>query len=592
VNERFAAAMRLLPDYLGQHVLLSAAALALGLAISLPLIVLARRSARLRWPLLTVTSVVQTVPSLALLALFYPLLLALSAASEHLFGHGFRALGFLPSLAALTLYSMLPIVRNGVTALMNLDPAVIEAAHGVGMTDAQRLMRVELPLATPVLMAGVRTAAVWVIGTATLSTPVGQTSLGNYIFSGLQVENWVSVLVGCAAAVLLALLTDQLLGLIETGISRRRPRLAWAGTVLLLVGVGAAALPATQSDRATYVIGAKNFSEQYILAALIAERIRAQGLESTRRIGLGSSIAFRALASGEIDAYVDYSGTIWANVMGRTDTLPRARMVEEIRTWLRQQHGVTLLGALGFENAYALAMRRDRAAALGIRTIEDLALHAPQLKLGADLEFLDRPEWRAVRERYALSFAEQRQFQPTFMYRAVASGQVDVISAFSSDGRIAAYDLVVLGDPRQVILPYDAVLLLAPGRAHDATLHRALDPLVGAIPIELMREANQMVDRDANKVSPSDAAQWLAARTRIDRPSPPEARAQAHREDASRLVVSPSAAVSIASITRSSAPPPPPSPPPPPVPLVPAETVRVAALLFALVESIDAISLN
>jgi osmoprotectant transport system permease protein len=231
VSERVLAAVRLLPDYLGQHIALSAAALGLGLLISLPLIVAARRNARLRRGVLMFASVVQTVPSLALLALFYPLLLALSALAERAFGMGFSALGFLPSLLALTLYSLLPIIRNGTTALMNLDPAVIEAARGVGMTDRQQLLRVELPLGAPVLIAGIRTSAVWVIGTATLSTPVGQTSLGNYIFSGLQVENWVSVLFGCTAAVTLALITDQLLGLIAVRVAKRRPLVAGQATV-------------------------------------------------------------------------------------------------------------------------------------------------------------------------------------------------------------------------------------------------------------------------------------------------------------------------------------------------------------------------
>jgi osmoprotectant transport system permease protein len=101
------------------------------------------------------------------------------------------------------------------------------------------------------------------------------------------------------------------------------------------------------------------------------------------------------------------------------------------------------------------------------------------------------------------------------MYRAVASGEVDVISAFSSDGRIAAYDLVVLDDPQQAILPYDAILLLSPARASDATLRRALQPLIGAIPIERMREANQMVDRDDNKLSPAEAAAWLAKSAKL-----------------------------------------------------------------------------
>jgi osmoprotectant transport system permease protein len=518
VDERVATALALLPDYLGQHVLLSASALLLGVLVSAPLIVLSRRSPRVRWPVLAFVSVIQTVPSLALLALFYPLLLALSALSLSVFGRGFPALGFLPSLLALTLYSMLPIVRNGVTGLLNIDPNVLEAARGVGMTPRQSLLRIELPLAMPVLMAGLRTSAVWVIGTATLSTPVGQTSLGNYIFSGLQIENWVSVLFGCLSAVGLALIADQLLALVERGVATRRPRLVWLGLALLVAGVAVAIAPAATSAKSTYVIGAKSFSEQYILAALMADRVSHEGGTATERAGLGSVIAFKALANDEIDAYVDYSGTVWANVLERKDSPPRAQMLKEMGEALRTKYGVTVLGALGFENAYALAMRRDRAEALGVRTIEDLARHAPTLRLGTDFEFLARPEWAALRDRYGLAFREQRQYQSTFMYRAVSGNEVDVISAFSSDGRIAAYDLVVLDDPQQVILPYDAVLLLAPQRAADATLRRAFTPLINAIPIERMQRANQMVDNDEGKVSPAQTAKWLAREAGLQKP--------------------------------------------------------------------------
>jgi osmoprotectant transport system permease protein len=510
VDERFQSALKLLPDYLGQHVMLSAAALLLGLAVSAPLVVLARRSARVRWPALAFVSVVQTVPSLALLALFYPLLLALSSLSQKVLGHGFAALGFLPSLLALTLYSMLPIVRNGVTGLLSIDPAVMEAARGVGMTPRQSLFRVELPLAMPVIMAGIRTSAVWVIGTATLSTPVGQTSLGNYIFSGLQIENWVSVLFGCISAVALALIADQLLALVEQGVARRQPWRVWLGVALLVVGVAAAVVPSIGATKSAYVIGAKSFSEQYILSELMADQVVRAGSSARQRVGLGSVIAFKALANNEIDAYVDYSGTVWANVLNRQDSPPRARMLEEMTHSLKDKYGVTLLGSLGFENAYALAMRRDRAEALGIETIDDLASHSVELKLGTDFEFLARPEWASLRDRYGLAFREQRQYQSTFMYRAVASHEVDVISAFSSDGRIAAYDLVVLEDPKQVILPYDAIVLLSPRRAGDAMLRGALTPLLDAVPIELMREANQRVDRDENKLSPAQAAQWVA----------------------------------------------------------------------------------
>ena len=217
-DPRWSEALAHLPDYLGNHVRVSVTALALGLVVSLPLAIAARNRPVLRGALLGLASIVQTVPGLALLALFYPLLLALAALSLSWFGFGFSAFGFLPAVLALALYSMLPVLRNTITGLQGVDPAILEAAQGVGMTPRQSLFMVELPLALPVIMAGIRTAAVWVIGTATLSTPIGQTSLGNYIFAGLQTQNWVFVLFGCLAAAVLALAVDQLLALIETGI--------------------------------------------------------------------------------------------------------------------------------------------------------------------------------------------------------------------------------------------------------------------------------------------------------------------------------------------------------------------------------------
>jgi osmoprotectant transport system permease protein len=512
MDGHLASALRVLPEYLGYHVLLSASALLLGILLSLPLALIASRSARLRWPVLSFVSLVQTIPGLALMALFYPFLLALSLLSAQITGHGFSALGFLPALMALTLYSMLPIVRNIVTGIVNLDPALIEAAHGVGMTARQRLLRVELPLVAPVTMAGIRTAAVWVIGTATLATPVGQTSLGNYIFSGLQTENWVWVLFGCAVSAALALVVDQLLALIESGIARRRSFRIWSGGLILLAGVLAAAFTVLMpASRPGYVIGAKNFTEQYILAELIGQRLEQAGYGSTVRSGLGSAVVFRALAQDDIDVYVDYSGTIWANVMRRTDRPPREVMLREMTDWLKREHGITLVGALGFENAYALAMRGDRAEALGIRSIADLTRHAPRLTIGSDYEFFARPEWAGIRDSYGLRFGRMREFQSTFMYRALADGDVDVISAFSSDGRIEADRLTVLEDPQQRIPPYDAIVMISPRRAEDQNLIATLQPLVGTIPVRRMRQANLLVDRPQRALSPAAAARWLGS---------------------------------------------------------------------------------
>ncbi|MDF7775284.1 ABC transporter permease/substrate-binding protein [Sphingomonas sp. AOB5] len=502
------AAFARVPELLAQHLLLAFAALLLGLVISLPLAILSARNRVVGRIALGFASLIQTIPSLALLALFYPILLSLST----FVGGGIPALGFLPSLLALMLYALLPILRNAVTGLANLDPAVLEAADGMGMTRWQKLRLVEAPLVLPVLMAGIRTAAVWTIGAATLSTTVGQPSLGDLIFAGLQTQNWALVLAGCIAAAGLALSVDALLGLAEYGIANRKRLLVWGSLGTLLLATLIALAPALPSGKGTVVIGAKGFSEQYILARLIGDRLEAAGYKVEYREGLGSAVAFSALAGGDIDVYVDYSGTLWTNQMQRSDVPGREAIVAGVGQWVREKHDVFSMGSLGFENAYAFAMRGDDARKRGIVSLADLAAQAPSMNLATDVEFLERPEWRSVRDTYGLKFKSARPYQPTFMYKALDSGEADVIPAFSSDGRIAASGLAVLTDPKSAIPGYDAILLLAPKRADDARFQAALRPLIGAIRVEDMRQANYMVDRDSDKRSPDAAADWLAAR--------------------------------------------------------------------------------
>jgi osmoprotectant transport system permease protein len=507
-DPRWSEALAHLPDYLGNHVRVSLTALALGLVVSLPLAIAARNRPVMRNALLGVASIVQTVPGLALLALFYPLLLALASLSLTWFGSGFSAFGFLPAVLALALYSMLPVLRNTITGLRGVDAGIVEAAQGVGMTGRQSLFMVELPLALPVIMAGIRTAAVWVIGTATLSTPIGQTSLGNYIFAGLQTQNWVFVLFGCLAAAVLALAVDQLLALIETGLRQRSRARAVSGAIGMAALIAATLVPSVARSTSSYIVGAKTFAEQYVLSALIAQRLQAVGLSATTREGLGSNVIFDALVSNDIDVYVDYSGTLWLNQFHHTDIKPRDELLRELKAKLAEQN-VTLFGELGFENAYALVMPRKRAEALGIHSIADLASHANSMSIAADYEFFSRPEWAGLRKAYRLSFRTQRQMQPDFMYAAVASGEVDVIAGYTSDGLIAKYDLVVLDDPRHAIPPYDAIVLLAPKRASDSALRGALQPLLGKIKIETMREANLRAAGGNGASSPAAVARWL-----------------------------------------------------------------------------------
>jgi osmoprotectant transport system permease protein len=324
----------------------------------------------------------------------------------------------------------------------------------------------------------------------------------------LQTQNWVFVLFGCVAAAVLALAVDQLLALIEIGIrTRSRARTAFGGLGIAAL-IAAALVPSMARSPSTYIVGAKTFAEQYVLSALIAQRLQAAGLSATTREGLGSNVIYEALVTGDIDVYVDYSGTLWANQFHHRDIKPRQELLAELKTTLAQ-HKITLSGELGFENAYALVMPRKRAEALGIRSIADLASRAPDMSMAADYEFFSRPEWAGLREAYGLKFRAQRQMQPDFMYAAVASGEVDVIAGYTSDGLIAKYDLVVLDDPRHAIPPYDAIVLIAPKRAGDGALQAALAPLVGRIGISDMREANLRAAGGDGASSPDAVARWL-----------------------------------------------------------------------------------
>jgi len=514
MTEGLIEALSGLGPQLAEHVLLSAAAVALGLVLALPLAVWACRSPPVAKVALGFASLVQTIPALALLALFFPILLAARA----IVGEGLPTLGFLPAWLALGLYALLPILRNAVTALTNIDAETIEAADGLGMTAMQKLRLVEIPLAAPYVMAGIRTASVWTIGAATLATTIGQRSLGDPIFAGLQTQNWVLVLAGCIASAGLALTADALLGLVERGFAKRRLRLSLAGALLALAGIAAAGISLTDwrggPAQDTVVIGAKSFSEQYILARAIGSLLEDAGYTVEYREGLGSAVVHSAVTTGAIDISIDYTGTLWTNALGRADNPGRDAMYDEIRRWEARTTGTLVLGRLGFENAYGLAMRRDVADARSITTVADLAAAAPVLTMGGDPEWFERPEWAAVRDAYGLSFDEQRNFSPTFMYNALQSGEADVISAYTSDGRIAADDLVVLEDPRGALPAYDAIVLLSPESAGDERLIAALEPLIGAVHVETMRQANYAVDRDTDKWSPERAADWLLAEIR------------------------------------------------------------------------------
>jgi osmoprotectant transport system permease protein len=517
--------IRGLPPLLAAHLKLTLVALLAAGAISMPLAIAVSNRPRLAFPVVTIAGVIQTIPGLALLALMVAVV-----AGTHGFGIGLSAFGFPPAVIALTLYAILPILRNAITGLRGVDPAVVEAARGIGMTQGQLLRYVQLPLAAPVIAAGVRTATVWTVGAATLATPVGQVCLGNYIFAGLQTRNWSMLLVGVVASAGLAILLDLILGSIERALEHRKrpwPALVALGSVIVLglailplVGVPETSTVVVAEHAASQAVtsvrvGAKTYTEQYILVEVLKQRLAKFGISVEVVESLGSTVVFDALAAGQIDAYVDYSGTLWTNQMKRGPGTPRWRVLTEVEAWLAHEDNIRSLGSLGFENAYSIVVKKSLADRLHLKQIKDLAPQSSSMAMGGDYEWFSRSEWTSVRSAYGLGFKRTATFDPSLLYDAVAKGEVDAIAGFSSDGRIAANDLVTLDDPQGALPPYDAMILLAPRVANDPTVSCALVPLHGAITVEAMRRANLMVDRETDKQSPAAAATWLLQQANI-----------------------------------------------------------------------------
>lgn len=485
----------LLPDYFQGHLTLTLIAMSLGVAVSIPLGVWAAQSARVKGPLLTLVSIIQTIPSVAILALVVAML-------------GGR-IGLVPAITALVLYSMLPIVRNTVTGLESITDDVVEAARGIGMSSRQILLQVRIPLALPVIIAGIRTAAVWTVGLATLSTLVGATSFGNFIFSGLQTRNLVAVTVGSVAAATMAVILDAIIGGIQwlaenrvEQVDEKRFRLVRNAVITSLIFcTGFIIYSLLPEEEVDFVVGGKGFTEQYIIAGLVATELEAAGFTTEQRLGMGTDVVYEATASDSVDVYLEYSGTVWTNQMLREDNPGREAIMAEVSDYIARTDNLTNGGRLGFQNLYALAMRRDRAAELGVNSISDLRPYAADMVAAGDLEFFSRPEWFQLRDTYNIDFGEKLTFDTTLMYTAVNEGQVDIISAYTTDGRVAAFDLLILDDPEGALPPYDGFLVVSAEAAAHPGFMAVVSNLERKISDAAMREANRLVDVDGRPVS-------------------------------------------------------------------------------------------
>jgi osmoprotectant transport system permease protein len=489
---------------LGQHVLLAGLSTFVAAAIAVPLGIAAARRPRLSAPLIGLANAVQTVPSLAMFGFLLPLPL--------LGGIGSRS-----AIVALTLYALLPVLRMTVTGLHGIDRSVRDAGVALGMTPRQLLWQVELPLAIPSIVAGIRIAAVVAVGSATIAAAVGAGGLGEYIYRGLSMVDTTVILAGAIPAAALALLVDLALWWAQRmsvrrrqGGSRRVP-LVVAGLVVV-AGLATWGVLAWRSDE-VIVVGSKNFAEQLVLGEIVAQAIeRDTGLRVDRRLNLGGTlICDRALRSGDIDVYVEYTGTALTAVFNQPIGSSREAVTATVRE-LYARSGRTLLAPLGFDNTFAMLVRGADARARGLRTIEDAAREAPGWRAAFGYEFLDRPDgYAGLARAYGIRLAEA----PTSMdlsltYRALASGQVDLIAGDATSGLIRALDLVALEDTRQYFPPYDAVpVVRAETLLRHPDVRRAIDRLGGRITATHMREMNYRVE--ALRQAPADVARAFLA---------------------------------------------------------------------------------
>jgi osmoprotectant transport system permease protein len=464
-------------------------------AIGLPAGIIAAHRPRIGRPLLAAASIAQTIPSLALLGFLLPL--------PFIGGIGPRI-----AIVALILYALLPIVRSTAAGLRSIDPAVIEAGVAMGMTPRQLLWLVELPLALPSIVSGIRIATIVGIGTATIAAAIGAGGLGEYIFRGLSMVDSTVILAGAIPAALLALIADGVLTWVERRLSPGRQRLSRAASIaiaaaaLLVATLTAAGLGPGRAN--SIVIGSKNFTEQVVLGELLAQTLERRGLTVTRRLNLGGSfICDRAIRSGDIDAYVEYTGTALAAILKQ----PVVKEPDAALAALRDAYGrvgLSVLAPLGFNNTFAIVVRRADADALGLKTIDDLRRLDAQWRPGFGYEFAERTDgYAGLASAYGLHFAAPpRVMDLDLVYRALASKQVDVIAGDATSGLIKALDLTMLQDDRAYFPPYYAVpivrsaVLLAHPEVRDA-----LARLAGRISEDDMRAMNAAVDVEHRDVA-------------------------------------------------------------------------------------------
>ena len=496
----------------GEHLLLVCLSVGLAVVIALPLGLAIDGKPRLSRLVLGLASIVQTIPSLAIfgLLLTVPLL---------------GGIGPTPAVVALTLYALLPLLRGLVSGLHQVPPGLLEAAKTLGLNPSQVLRHVALPLALPSLMNGLRVATVISVGVATIAAAIGAGGLGVFIFRGIATVNNGLLLAGALPAAAIALAADALLAGRERQLARspqqhrpnpqgqRRRRLALAAGLVgcTLLTIALAWQPRMGRQLAsTVVIGSKGFTEQLLLGELLAQEIEARtALHVRREFSLGSTfLCHEAVRQGRIDGYVEYTGTAWSAILKQpagSESTAQARIWKQAAQLYDARYHLRMFPSLGFENTFALLIRRADGQRLGLRSISQAVEPARRWRAAFGYEFLNRSDgYPGLSRRYGLRFAAP----PTAMdlgltYRALADGEVDLIAGDSTNGLIPALQLQMLQDDRHYFPSYEAVPVFnGTSLRRHPELVPVLESLAGRISATTMQKLNAAVDLEHR--SPED----------------------------------------------------------------------------------------
>ncbi|WP_320938734.1 ABC transporter permease/substrate-binding protein, partial [Lysinibacillus capsici] len=390
-----------------EHIQISFIALFFAVLIAIPLGIYLTNKKKVAESIIGISAVLQTIPSLALLGLLIPL-----------FG-----IGKVPAIIALVVYALLPILRNTYTGINEVDPSLKEAALAMGMNRSKRLVKVELPLAMPVMMAGIRTAMVLIVGTATLAALIGAGGLGDIILLGIDRNNTALILIGAIPAAILALIFDVALKKLE---SLSFKKTITTLSLISLVALGMIFFPLLSSKQQDeIVIAGKLGAEPEILINMYKLLIEQEtDLTVTLKPGLGkTSFVFNALKSGSIDIYPEFTGTAISEFLKEEAINNNQEDVYlQAKEGMQKQFDMVMLSPMRYNNTYALAVSEELAESYQLQKISDLKPIEQKVKAGFTLEFNDREDgYVGIQKRYGIAFTTLATMEPKLRYQAIQS---------------------------------------------------------------------------------------------------------------------------------------------------------------------------